>query len=81
MLYPDSSDMILLDPNDHAHLARAREVIHDLAAPWHMDDTAAPRPGPECRKCPVRRWCPDALPLANAGPAPDEDEEQEEEPE
>jgi len=82
MLYPDSSDMNLLDPNDHAHLARAREVIHDLAAPWHTDETAAPRPGPECRKCPVRRWCPDALPLADAGPAPDgDDEEQEEEPE
>ena len=76
VLYPDSSDMILLDPNDHAHLARAREVIHDLAAPWHADETAAPRPGPECRTCPVRRWCPDALPLADAGPAPDGDDEE-----
>ena len=45
LLYPDSSDMILLDPDDPAHLARAREVIHGLAAPWHADDTAAPRPG------------------------------------
>jgi len=77
VLYPDSSDMILLDPNDHAHLARAREVILDLAAPWHADETAAPRPGAECRSCPVRRWCPDALPLADAGPALDGDEEEE----
>ena len=77
LLYPDSSDMILLDPNDHAHLARAREVIHDLAAPWHADETAVPRPGPECRSCPVRQWCPDALPLADAGPAPDEADDDE----
>jgi PD-(D/E)XK nuclease superfamily len=79
VLYPDSSDMILLDPNDHAHLARAREVIHDLAAPWHADETAAPRPGPECRTCPVRRWCPDALPLTGGCPVPDGDDEEEEE--
>jgi hypothetical protein len=71
--------MILLDPNDHAHLARAREVIHDLAAPWHADETAAPRPGPECRTCPVRRWCPDALPLTGGGPVPDGDDEEGEE--
>ena len=55
LLYPDSSDMILLDPNDPAHLARAREVIRGLAAPWHADETAAPRPGEECWTCPVRR--------------------------
>ena len=79
LLYPDSSDMILLDPNDHAHLARAREVIHDLAAPWHADETATPWPGPECRTCPVRRWCPDALPLAGGCPLPDGDDEEEEE--
>jgi PD-(D/E)XK nuclease superfamily protein len=78
MLYPHSSDMILLDPNDHAHLARAREVIHDLAAPWHTDEAAAPKPGPPCRTCPVHQWCPDALPLAGAGLAPDGDDEEDE---
>ena len=78
VLYPDSSDMILLDPNDPAHLARAREVIHGLAAPWHADETAAPRPGRECGTCPVRRWCPDALPLAGGGPVPDGDDKEEE---
>ena len=78
LLYPHSSDMILLDPNDPAHLARAREVIHGLAAPWHADETAAPRPGEECWTCPVRQWCPAALPLAGGGPAPDGDEEERE---
>jgi hypothetical protein len=81
VLYPDSSDMILFDPNDYAHLARAREVIHDLAAPWHADQTAAARPGRECRSCPVRRWCPDALPLTGGAPIPGGDDEEEEEPE
>jgi hypothetical protein len=81
VLYPDSSDMILLDPNDHAQLARAREVIHGLAAPWHADETAAPRPSPECRACPVRRWCPDALPLTGSVPAPDGDDEETDEAE
>jgi hypothetical protein len=68
--------MILLDPNDHSHVARAREVINDLAAPWHADEAAAPTPGPQCQTCPVRQWCPDALPLAGAGLAPDGDDEE-----
>jgi hypothetical protein len=50
-------------------------VIHSLAAPWHADETAAPQPGLECGTCPVRRWCPDALPLAG-GPAADGDDEE-----
>jgi hypothetical protein len=78
LLYPDFSDMVLLDPNDPAHLARAREVIHGLAAPWHADENAAPRPGGECGTCPVRQWCPAALPLAGGGLAPDGDEEERE---
>jgi hypothetical protein len=78
LLYPDSSDMVLFDPNDPAHLARAREVIHGLAAPWHADETAAPRPGGHCGTCPVRQWCPASLPPAVGSPAPDGDEEERE---
>ena len=47
-------------PSDPAQVARAREVIHELAAPWHADETVPARPGPHCTDCPVRRWCPDA---------------------
>lgn len=75
LLYSDSSDMVLFDPNDPAHLARASEVIHGLTAPWHADETAAPRPSEECGTCPVRQWCPAALTPAGGGPAPDGDAE------
>lgn len=78
LLYPDSSDIVLLDPTDPAHLARAREVIHDLAAPWHADETAAPRPGVQCGTCPVRQWCPAALPLVAIGLEPAGDKEERE---
>ena len=63
LLHPDTGDVLLIDPGDPAHLARAREVIHGLAAPWHSDKTVA-RPGPECRTCPVLPAVPAAVPLA-----------------
>lgn len=59
-LTPGSGDVLLIDPNDPAQVIQAREVIHELAAPWHSDKTMPARPGPHCAGCPVRRWCPDA---------------------
>ena len=62
LLAPGGADVWLVDPNDPAEIAKARTVVHELAAPWHTDETAAAKPGPHCGKCPVRRWCPDAQP-------------------
>jgi hypothetical protein len=60
LLAPEGGDVLLVDPSDHAEISKARAVLHDLAAPWHDDETAAARPGPHCVDCAVRRWCPDA---------------------
>ena len=55
--------VLLIDPNDPAQVATAREVIHDLAAPWHADKTAAARPGRALRSAArSARWCPDGPP-------------------
>jgi hypothetical protein len=59
-LTADSGDVLLIDPNDPAEVDRAREVVRELAAPWHADKTMRARPGRHCADCPVRRWCPDA---------------------
>jgi hypothetical protein len=60
LLAPDNADLLLIDPADPGEIARAQAAVHRLAAPWHADEEANPRPGPHCAKCPVRRWCPDA---------------------
>lgn len=60
LLAPEGGDVLLVDPSDSAEISKARAVLHDLAAPWHADETAAAHPGPHCADCPVRRWCPDA---------------------
>ena len=60
LLTPDSGDVLLIDPSDPAEVATARTAVHELAAPWHSDKTAAARPGKHCQYCPVSRWCPDA---------------------
>lgn len=65
-LTADSGDVLLVDPNDPAEAALAREVIHELAMLWHADKTMPARPGPHCADCPVRRWCPEAQTEATA---------------
>ena len=65
-LTADSGDVLLVDPNDPAEAALAREVIHELAVLWHADKAMPARPGPHCADCPVRRWCPDAQTVATA---------------
>ena len=66
LLAPDAADMLLIDPNDPAQVVVARQVVHELAAPWHGDLVAAARPGDHCVRCPVKRWCPDAPPSRGA---------------
>jgi hypothetical protein len=60
LLARDGSDVLLVDPGDPLEVRRARAVLHELAAPWHVDEEAPARPGTHCADCPVRRWCPDA---------------------
>lgn len=48
-------------PTNTDHVEKARQVVHDLAAGWHADTAARAQPGPECRRCAVARWCPDAF--------------------
>ena len=47
-------------PGDAWLVRHAREVVRDLAAPWHADQTMASRPGKQCRTCEMTQWCPDA---------------------
>lgn len=61
ILRPSGPDLELIDPNDPARVATARDVIHGLARKWHSDGEFRPAPGPECATCEVARWCPDRL--------------------
>jgi hypothetical protein len=74
LLAPDAADMLLIDPNDPAQVVAARQVVHELAAPWHGDLVATARPGDHCARCPVKRWCPDAPPSRGASLAIAHDE-------
>jgi len=58
-LTPASADIELLDVGDPQVVERARLVVSALAEPWHRDEPAVTRPGPDCQMCPVRMWCPD----------------------
>ncbi|WP_406484951.1 PD-(D/E)XK nuclease family protein [Streptomyces sp. NBC_01563] len=58
VLRPSGPDLELVSPHQADRVATARQVIHDLAAPWHRDRTSAPNPGRRCARCEVARWCP-----------------------
>ncbi|MFF0456783.1 PD-(D/E)XK nuclease family protein [Nocardia africana] len=58
LLHPDGAGLHLIDPTDPARVAYAREVLRELATSWRLDDTFDPRPGKDCRWCPVSKWCP-----------------------
>jgi hypothetical protein len=57
VLRPDGPDIYLVDPADPGAVGHARDVVRDLAGPWHSDLLLDPRPGPWCQKCEVARWC------------------------
>lgn len=46
-----------IDPFEDATVREARAVVARLAAPWAVDETYAPSPGPHCLGCEARRWC------------------------
>ncbi|MDF9816762.1 PD-(D/E)XK nuclease family protein [Streptomyces sp. SPB162] len=58
ILRPSGPDLELITPNQADRVAKAREVIHSLAAPWHADSVSAPNPGKRCLRCEVAQWCP-----------------------
>lgn len=49
-------------PSDPDHLAYARRLVRELAAPWHGDLRSEATPGDACRDCEFISWCPDAQP-------------------
>lgn len=58
-LRPYASDPELIDPADPRRVAKAQDVIRNMAQPWREDQAFHARPGVACRTCPVSRWCPD----------------------
>ncbi|MEV5543617.1 PD-(D/E)XK nuclease family protein [Saccharopolyspora shandongensis] len=66
VLRPNGVDLRQFDPFSRELQQEARDVIRRLVTDWHRDEEFAPRPGPECARCEVRRWCPDALPEESA---------------
>ncbi|MBV9141537.1 MAG: PD-(D/E)XK nuclease family protein [Pseudonocardiales bacterium] len=58
VLRPTGVDLEIIDPFATASRAHAAEVLRDLVRDWHADDHFRPRPGAECARCEVARWCP-----------------------
>lgn len=58
VLRPTDVDLEIIDPFAPAVRAHAAAVLRDLIRDWHADDHFRPRPGAECAKCEVARWCP-----------------------
>ncbi|MFE6308759.1 PD-(D/E)XK nuclease family protein [Nocardiopsis sp. NPDC057823] len=58
VLGPDGARVDTMDPASPQVLAAAERTVRALVAPWHRDRVYAPVPGPACRTCPYRGWCP-----------------------
>lgn len=58
VLRPGGADLETIDPFAPEVRATAEETLHGLVSDWHRDDLFAARPGPECARCEVSRWCP-----------------------
>ncbi|MFF8770766.1 PD-(D/E)XK nuclease family protein [Kitasatospora sp. NPDC015120] len=68
LLGSNQARLVIVDPLDPLRQAEAREVVRELAADWHTDTTALPRPGRHCRSCDMAEWCrPEVLPAPQAG--------------
>ncbi|MBB4913079.1 PD-(D/E)XK nuclease family protein [Streptosporangium saharense] len=57
ILHPDGVDLEILDPFTMSVQVTARQVLEDHLREWHADRDYAPRPGIECGRCEVARWC------------------------
>lgn len=58
VLRPAGAEIVLIDPTDPDRVRTARQVLREWTAPWRADDMFEARPGPNCQRCPVSRWCP-----------------------
>ncbi|QUX24931.1 MULTISPECIES: hypothetical protein [Nocardiopsis] len=58
VLGPDGAHVDTMDPASPQVLAAAERTVRALVAPWHRDRAYVPVPGPACRTCPYRGWCP-----------------------
>ncbi|WP_116245777.1 PD-(D/E)XK nuclease family protein [Nocardiopsis sp. FIRDI 009] len=66
-LAPGGARVRTVDPASRRNRTVARTVVRALAAPWHADTAHLAAPGPVCRACPYRRWCPGAA-VSATGP-------------
>lgn len=62
-LRPDSGSLECIEPfHEPERVAKARQVLHDLAEPWRSDEIYTARPtGRVCGACPVSQWCSSAI--------------------
>ncbi|MEV2275352.1 PD-(D/E)XK nuclease family protein [Nocardiopsis sp. NPDC049922] len=59
-LAPTGARVRTIDPAPQRIRSAARTAVRELAASWHADTAHLATPGPVCRACPYRRWCPEA---------------------
>jgi hypothetical protein len=57
VLHPGGADLEIIDPFTPSVKKTAELVLKDYVRDWHADNRAAPRPGRECTRCEVSRWC------------------------
>ncbi|MFD7652856.1 PD-(D/E)XK nuclease family protein [Actinosynnema sp. NPDC059797] len=62
-LRPGGATVECIEPfHEPDRVAKARQVLHDLAEPWRSDEVFTARPTARvCGTCPVSRWCSSAL--------------------
>ncbi|WP_439655934.1 PD-(D/E)XK nuclease family protein [Lentzea sp. HUAS TT2] len=62
-LRPGSANLECIEPfHEPERVAKARQVLHDLAEPWRSDEIFTARPtGRVCGTCPVSQWCSSAI--------------------
>jgi hypothetical protein len=69
-LRPSGAEIVLIDPTDPERVKTAQRVLREWAGPWRADQSFEPRPGQNCRWCPVSQWC-----SSYPGPDPDQKDE------
>jgi hypothetical protein len=62
-LKPGTSNIEYIEPfHEPDRVAKARQVLHDLAEPWRSDEVFTARPTARvCGTCPVSTWCSSAI--------------------
>lgn len=84
LLTPQSQSVFTWSTDDAALSLIAADDLTRSVEEWHEDGEWRTKPGPQCTRCPVARWCPDAdagrlTPddggMANAADAEEEDDD------